>query len=463
MSKGFKIISPGSGALFAERGYHSDVDISAALEHARTAQPAWKKTSLADRANLCSAVVAYFAEHAEAWGEEITQMMGRPIRYTPNEIKGGFVERAQYMIDIAAHALADQPTADKHGFRRFIRHEPLGTVLVLAPWNYPYLTSVNAVIPAIMAGNTVILKMAEQTAICAERYAEAFAAAGLPEGVFQFLHIDHDQVARAIQNPAVDYVAFTGSVEGGHAVQQAVSGRLISAGLELGGKDPAYVCADAKITEAVENLVDGAFFNSGQSCCGVERIYVHESIYHKFVEAFVDLTRSYRLGDPLHPETTLGPMVRSANAERVKQQVQAAITAGAQALIDRDAFPELPLPYLAPQVLIDVDHSMEIMREETFGPVVGIMPVSDDQEAIRLMNDSRYGLTASIWTHDVDKALAIGAEIETGTWFMNRCDYLDPELAWTGVKDSGKGCTLSPLGYQHLTRPKSYHLKLPPA
>lgn len=461
MAKGFKIISPGSGEVFAERAYHTDEEITKVLQRAKSAQQNWKATTIEERATFCRGVVDYFTDHAEAWGEEITRMMGRPIRYTPNEIKGGFAERASYMIDIAAQALADQPTAEKTGFQRFIRHEPLGTVLVLAPWNYPYLTSVNAIIPAIMAGNSVILKMAEQTALCAERYDEAFKAAGLPEGVFQFLHIDHQQVAKAIQNPAIDYVAFTGSVEGGQAIQQAISGRFISAGLELGGKDPAYVCADATIKEAVENLVDGAFFNSGQSCCGVERIYVHQSIYSQFVEAFVALTRTYKLGDPLNQETTLGPMVRSANAESVRQQIQAAIASGARAMINQHDFPELQLPYLAPQVLIDVDHTMDLMKEESFGPVVGIISVNDDAEAIQMMNDSKYGLTASIWTNDAEKAISIGNKVETGTWFMNRCDYLDPELAWTGIRNSGKGCTLSPLGYSHLTRPKSFHLKLP--
>ncbi|MEQ8715037.1 MAG: aldehyde dehydrogenase family protein [Cyclobacteriaceae bacterium] len=461
MAKGFSIISPGSGKIYAERTYRNDQQIDQALQAAHIAQKKWKETPLSERAAICTKAVDYFVDHADTWGEEITQMMGRPIRYTPSEIKGGFAERARYMIEIAEAALADQVTSEKQGFQRFIRQEPIGTVLVLAPWNYPYLTSVNAIIPAIMAGNSIILKMAEQTALCAEQYAEAFDAAGLPKGVFQYLHIDHDQVANMIKAPLVDYVAFTGSVEGGRAVQQAISGRFISAGLELGGKDPAYVRADANLSEAVENLVDGAFFNSGQSCCGVERIYIHESVYDQFVKEFVSLTKTYQIGNPLDPASMLGPMVRVANAERAQQQVQSAIAQGAKLLVGSGDFPELQLPYLAPHVLVDVDHNMDLMKEETFGPVIGITSVKDDEEAIQFMNDSRYGLTASIWTADVEKAITIGDQIETGTWFMNRCDYLDPELAWTGVKDSGRGCTLSPLGYHHLTRPKSFHLKLP--
>jgi len=308
----------------------------------------------------------------------------------------------------------------------------------------------------------VILKMAAQTPLVAERYAKAFKAAGLPDGVFQFLNLDHDQVARAIRDPRVGFVAFTGSVGGGHAVQKAAAARFVPTGLELGGKDPAYVRADAPLASTVENLVDGAFFNSGQSCCGVERIYVERKVFKPFVEAFVDLTRQYRLGNPLDPQTTLGPMVRTSAASLVRRQTKEAIRKGAKALIDRKTFQadRENTPYLAPQVLIDVDHDMALMTEETFGPVIGIMPVKSDEEAIALMNDSRYGLTASIWTADADAALRIGERVETGTWYMNRCDYLDPALAWTGVKDSGRGCTLSRLGLETFTRPKSFHLRL---
>jgi acyl-CoA reductase-like NAD-dependent aldehyde dehydrogenase len=308
----------------------------------------------------------------------------------------------------------------------------------------------------------VILKMAQQTPLVAERYAEAFKAAGLPEGVFQYLHMDHAQTARMIADERVAFVAFTGSVEGGHAVQKAAASRFIATGLELGGKDPAYVRADADMGFAIENLVDGTYFNSGQSCCGIERIYVHKEVFKPFVDGFVELTRKYRLGNPLDKQTTLGPMVRADAAQAVRTQIREAIAKGAKPLIDAAAFPadKDGSPYLAPQVLVNVDHGMKVMTEESFGPVVGIMPVDSDEHAVRLMNDSRYGLTASIWTRDADAALRIGDQVETGTWFMNRCDYLDPALAWTGVKDSGRGCTLSRLGIEAFTRPKSFHLRL---
>jgi acyl-CoA reductase-like NAD-dependent aldehyde dehydrogenase len=462
MQRTFKVISPIDGQVLLERPYASDTEIELALENAKKAQSNWKQTTVEERAIICSKAIEYFLQNVEEIALELTQQMGRPIRYTPFEIKGGLKERAEHMIDISADALRDIPAPKQAGFSRYIRREALGVVLVLAPWNYPYLTSVNAIIPAIMAGNTVILKHSEQTPLCAERYAAAFKYAGLPEGVFQYLHIDHDQVADVVKDARIDYVAFTGSTEGGAAVQEAIGKRFINAGLELGGKDPAYVRADADLEHAIENIVDGAFFNSGQSCCGIERVYVHESLYEAFIDGFVDLTKQYVLSNPLDGDSTLGPMVRSRSAERVQEQIDDAIAKGAKALIDPSHF-ENHRPgsaYMAPQVLVNVDHSMALMSAETFGPVIGIMSVKDDKEAIRLMNDSEYGLTASVWTQDLAAAERIGRQIETGTFFMNRCDYLDPALAWTGVKNSGRGATLSALGYEALTRPKSFHLKL---
>ena len=448
-----RTISPVDGSVHVERELASDAAIEAALSKAVSAQAAWKRLPVSERANICRRMVEWCVARADELGAELAWQMGRPIAYAPNELRRGFQERAQYLCGIAEEALAEISISPG----RFIRREPLGVVLVLAPWNYPWLTSVNAVVPALLAGNSVILKMAQQTPLVAERYAEAFTAAGLPPGVFQFLHVGHDQAARMIADPRVAFVAFTGSVEGGHAVQRAAAGRFIATGLELGGKDPAYVRADADLENAIENLVDGSYFNSGQSCCGVERIYVEKSVFPKFLEGFVALTRQYKLGNPLDPKTTLGPMVRAAAADQVRAQTGAAVAKGAKALLklpDREG-----TPYLPPEVLVDVDHRMEVMTEETFGPVVGIMPVADDATALSLMNDSRYGLTASIWTKDEDAARRIGGEIETGTCFMNRCDYLDPALAWTGVKDSGRGCTLSRLGLEAFTRPKSFHFR----
>jgi acyl-CoA reductase-like NAD-dependent aldehyde dehydrogenase len=455
-------ISPIDGSVYAEYEPASAAEIDAALDRAVRAQRRWKTVPIGERAAACRRAVELMVSRADRLATELTWQMGRPVAQSPFEIRRGFEQRARYMIDIAEDSLADLVLDQKDGFRRFIRHEPQGVVLVLAPWNYPYLASVNAVIPAIMAGNSVILKVSQQTPLVAERYAEAFAEAGLLESVFQHLQAGHDEVAGMIEDGRVNFVSFTGSVEGGCAVQRAAARRFVATNLELGGKDPAYVRPDAPLEPTIENLVDGAFFNAGQSCCAVERIYVHRDVYRPFVEGFVALTRRYRLGNPLAPDTTLGPMVRTSAAEFVRSQIAEAVTQGARTLIAPGEFPadREGTPYLAPQVLVDVNHRMRAMTEETFGPSVGVMAVNDDAEAVALMNDSRYGLTASIWTTDVDAAIRIGDRVETGTWFLNRCDYLDPALAWTGVRDSGRGCSLSRLGYEALTRPKSFHLRV---
>src|SRR5262245_37527682 len=455
-----RTITPVDGSVYAERELASPEAIEASLAQSARSQRSWKETPIGERVQVVRRMVEWCVARAEELGAELSWQMGRPVAQSPNEIRRGFQERALYMCAIAEEALADLRAEKKDGFERFIRREPLGVVLVVAPWNYPWLTSVNAVVPALLSGNSVIFKTAAQTPLVAERYAEALRAAGLPPGVFGFLHMDHEATARVIADPRIAYVAFTGSVPGGHAVQRAAAARFVGTGLELGGKDPAYVRPDAPLAATVENLVDGSYFNSGQSCCGIERIYVHHSVFKPFVDAFVELARQYRLGNPLERETNLGPMVRIAAADTVRAQVGDAVRQGAKKLLNLKDQPGSP--YLAPEVLVNVHHGMALMTEETFGPVVGIQPVKDDEEAIRLMNDSRYGLTASIWTLDREAALAIGERVETGTWFMNRCDYLDPALAWTGVKDSGRGCTLSRLGLEAFTRPKSFHLRLNP-
>jgi acyl-CoA reductase-like NAD-dependent aldehyde dehydrogenase len=461
MAETIRCISPVDGRLYAERPVAEDTAVDAALARARAAQRAWQGVALAERARLCTAVVDAMLAMREEIVPELAWQMGRPVRFGGGELRG-FEERARFMIGIAEEALAPVEPEPKAKFRRLIRREPLGLVLVVAPWNYPYLTAVNSVIPALMAGNAVLLKHAAQTLLVGERFQAACDGAGLPAGLFQHLVLTHDQTARMLAAGSVDQVNFTGSVEGGRAIERAAAGTFTGVGLELGGKDPAYVRPDCDLAATVENLVDGAFFNSGQSCCGIERIYVHSTIYQSFVDGFVALTRGYVLDDPLAPETTLGPMVKSAAADFVRGQVADAVRAGARALIAPADFPRdrAGTPYMAPQVVVDVDHAMGLMTEESFGPVVGIMPVRHDAEAIALMNDSCFGLTASVWTTDTAAAEAIGAEIETGTVFMNRCDYLDPALAWTGVKETGRGASLSRIGYETLTRPKSYHLRL---
>lgn len=459
MSK-LQCISPIDGSVYVERHLASNPEVLVALAKAELAQQAWKQTPLRERIAIGRRAIEAFAARETQLAEELCWMMGRPIRYAAGEIRG-FVERASHMADIAEGSLADIRLPDKAGFTRFIRREPLGLALIIAPWNYPYLTAVNAVMPALLAGNVVLLKHSAQTPLCAERMVEAFAEAGLPEGVFQYLHLSHGETEALIRSPSIDHVAFTGSVPGGAMVERAAAARFISVGLELGGKDPAYVRADADLQHAVETAIDGAFFNSGQSCCGIERIYVHESLFDEFVERAVALVRQYKLGRSDDPETTLGPLVRSDAADFVRAQIAEAVEQGARAHIDPAEFPQdAPgTPYLAPQVLTNVNHEMRVMTEESFGPVVGIQKVADDEEALALMNDSEFGLTAAIFSRDVDAAMALADRVEAGTVFLNRCDYLDPGLAWTGVKHSGRGCTLSRVGYEQLTRPKSFHFK----
>ena len=461
MSESQKCVSPVDGRVFAERIVASDQHIAASLAAARAAQREWRRVSIAERGRRCLAAVDAMLAMGDEIPAELAWQMGRPIRYGAGELRG-FAERARYMVSVADEALALVDPGPKEGFRRWIAREPLGIVLVVAPWNYPYLTAVNSIVPALMAGNAVILKHAAQTLLVGDRFQRAFDAAGLPVGLFQNLTLSHKQTAAMISSGSVDQVNFTGSVAGGQAMEAAASGRFLGVGLELGGKDPGYVRADANLTHAIDTLVDGAFFNSGQSCCGIERIYVDKHLYKDFVEGFVALTRTYVLGDPLSQSTTLGPLVKAEAAAFVRGQIDAATHAGAKTLIDAKTFARdaIGTPYMAPQVVVDVNHEMSLMREESFGPVVGIMPVEDDEEAVKLMNDSPYGLTAAIFTEDADAVARLGPDIETGTVFMNRCDYLDPALAWTGVKDTGRGITLSRLGYETLTRPKSYHLRL---
>ncbi|MGQ7247423.1 aldehyde dehydrogenase family protein [Halomonas sp. V046] len=453
-------ISPVDGSVYVRRELADQEQIEGALERATEAQRRWRDTPVAERARYCAAMVDAFVARRDDLAHELTWQMGRPIAQAGGEI-GGFEERARGMIGMAEEALAPIRLADKPGFTRYISREPLGVSLIVAPWNFPFMTAVNAVVPAILAGNVVILKHSAQTPLCAERIFEAFMSAGLPEGVFQFLHLSHDATEALIRDPRINHVSFTGSVAGGEMVERNARGRFIATALELGGKDPAYIRADVDLDAAVAGVMDGAFFNSGQSCCGIERIYVSREIFTPFVERAVAWLKQLTLGDPSDPRTTLGPVVKPAAADFVRGQVEDAVAAGAKAWIDPGDYP-LSVPgsaYLAPQLLTDVDHSMRVMSEESFGPVVGVMAVDGDDEAVALMNDSAFGLTAAIFTRDLAVGEALAQRLEAGTVFTNRCDYLDPELAWTGVKQSGRGCSLSRLGFDTLTRPKSFHLK----
>ncbi|MFV0302476.1 MAG: aldehyde dehydrogenase family protein [Paracoccus sp. (in: a-proteobacteria)] len=453
-----KLISPVDGTVQAERAVLSPDAARAAVARAGAAQPAWAALPLRDRIDRVMAGVAALIAMNDRIVPELARMMGRPVRYGGE--MGGVRERAEYMAGIAPEALAPQLVEDSDRFRRELHRVPVGVVLIVAPWNYPFLTAINGIVPALIAGNAVVLKHASQTLLAGERLAEAMRAGGVPEDVFQNLVLDHATTEALIAERLFGFVNFTGSVAGGQAIERAAAGGFTGTGLELGGKDPGYVAEDADLDAAVAGLMDGAMFNSGQCCCGIERIYVHESLYDEFIRKAADWTRALKLGDPTDPETTMGPMAHARFARLVREQIAEAVAKGARPLIAPGDFPEDDGgAWLAPQVLVDVTHDMRVMREESFGPVVGIMKVADDDAAIALMNDSDYGLTASIWTADPDRAAAIGNRLETGTVFMNRCDYLDPALCWSGVKDTGRGASLSALGYLSVTRPKSFHLK----
>ncbi|WP_202730421.1 aldehyde dehydrogenase family protein [Achromobacter xylosoxidans] len=453
-------ISPIDGREVVRRPYASEAQVAQALADAQAAQGAWHALGIEQRGRILSDAVARFVAGKAEIARAITIQMGRPLRYTPGEVDG-FEARARHMIGIAAEALAPIQVPEIAGFTRFISREPIGVALTIAPWNYPLLTAVNSIVPALMAGNTVILKHSDQTPLCAELIGRAFSEAGVPNGVFQYLHANHDIAQRLIRAPEVGYVSFTGSVRGGWSVEQAAAGRFIGVGLELGGNDPAYVRADANLAHAVETLVDGAFFNSGQSCCGIQRIYVARDRYQDFIDRAAALTGEYVLGDPLQPDTTLGPVVRTRAADEVREVIAEAESRGARNLVDATRFvaARAGTPYVAPALLTQVDHRMRVMNDECFGPVVGVMPVDSDEEAVALMNDSPYGLTAAILTQDEEAALHLGRQLRTGTVFMNRCDYLDPALAWTGVKQTGRGVSLSRVGYEQLTQAKSFHLR----
>ncbi len=455
-----KTITPIDNTVYVERNYASSQEIENTLNISKKIFLDWQNTPIVERKKILTKFVDSFLENKKEIEEELCRQMGRPISQCGGEMNG-FEERARYMIEKSEEALSNIISKKNDEFDNFITKDPLGTILIIAPWNYPYNTSVNSVVPSLLAGNTVILKHSSQTPLCAEQLYKAAKLSGLPEGVFQFLHLDHQSTSKIIADERIDHVLFTGSVSGGRQVKKAIGERFINAGLELGGKDPAYVRKDCNLQHAIENLADGSFYNSGQSCCGIERIYVDSEVYNDFVEGIKSITEKYILDDPLNSKTNLGPVVKLSAAQSIRLQVKEAISNGANDIIEKTNFKiaEESNCYVSPSVLINVDHSMKFMMEETFGPTVGIMKVNNEDQAAQLMNDSPYGLTACIWTSDTEFAKKFGKRINTGTFFMNRCDYLDPGLAWTGVKNTGIGVTLSVLGFNHVTRAKSYHYR----
>jgi len=434
-------------------------EVSDVLERARATARELRSSALAERMAWCEAATVWMEAHADAIAGDISRMMGKPLAQARGEI-AGMAGRARHMISIAEASLADV-VLPKPGFERRIAKEPLGVVFNLPAWNYPLLTAVNAVVPAVLAGNAVVLKHSPRSPLCGEHFARAFAAAGAPAGVVQALHCDHPTSERIVADSRVDHVVFTGSVYGGQRLQRAAAERFVGLGLELGGNDPAYVAADADVAKTAEALVDGAMYNAGQSCCAVERVYVHASLHRAFVEAFEPLVREYQLGDPADPATTLGPIAQPQHPAELEALVGDALAQGARLVAGGRRTQVDGRGRFFEATLLDAAHpSMKLLQAESFGPLLPICAVASDAEALAEMNRSELGLTASIWTRDRERAAHMARALEFGTVYMNRCDALDPALPWTGVKRSGRGVTLSSLGFDHLTRPKALHFRL---
>ncbi len=454
------LVNPYTETAFAEVGVTTPGQLESAVRDARGAYEDWRRSDIADRVALCGQFVEAFRAEKESIARDVTQQMGKPISQARGEVDTA-IDRAEQTIAMAPEILADDSAPELPGFERYVRHEPLGVVLDIAAWNYPLLIAVNVVVPSVLAGNAVIIKHSSKTPLCGQAFVQAFARAGAPDKLVQQIVAGHAETEALVRDSRIDFVSFTGSTKGGHEIVRSASDRFIDVGLELGGKDPAYVCADADFDFAVANCIDGAFYNAGQSCCAIERLYVDEAIYDDFVDAYVAKAREYVLGDPLDESTTIGPQASKSAPDFLRSQVDAAVAAGGRLVVDPATF-EISGHgwFAAPGVVADAPQDCSLMQEESFGPVIGITKVRSDDEAIRLMNDSPYGLTASIWTADAGRAARVGAEVETGTFFMNRCDYVDPALPWTGVKDTGRGCSLSRYGFLQLTRRKSMHLRV---
>ncbi|KAF2156480.1 ALDH-like protein [Myriangium duriaei CBS 260.36] len=456
-------ISPTTNDTVVTRQGPTDAELAELPKRAAKAFESYRKTSLSERQQIVRKALELLNKRQDELAKELTEQMGRPIAYTAKEFTTA-VARGEYMLKISEQALADTPGEEQEGFRRYIKKVPLGPVLILFPWNYPYLTLVNSIVPALLSGNTVIIKPSPQTPTTAERIHEVFTEAGAPKDVVQFFHCgDFSKIETLVRNPEIQLVCFTGSVAGGLAVQKAASDRVaVRVGLELGGKDPAYVRSDVDVEWAAEEIVDGAIFNSGQSCCSLERVYVDDKIHDKFVSAVQKVLSGYKLGDPSDKSTNIGPVVSKRSAQTIREHIDDAIRKGAKdATPKNESFDQPPSGgnYIKPTLLIDVNHDMTVMTDETFGPVIPVMRVTSDAEAVRLMNDSEFGLTASIWTKDEKKANELADDVDAGTVFVNRCDYPSPDLAWVGIKNSGKGQTLSKYGFDQFSKLKSYHIK----
>ncbi len=451
-----KVINPYDQKVYVELPFDTQSQIQVKLQKAWQAFEKWRRTPLQDRIATIRAGLNYFDVNRDIIAEEISCQMGKPITQSHNEF-AGFFERAHYMLEIAPQALESDLLPPLEGFYRRIDREPHGVVLDIAAWNYPLLIAVNVIVPALAAGNSVLIKHSARTPLCGVHFEKAFG--GLVPGLVQNLVLSHKQTLEMIRIQKLGHVVFTGSVPGGREIYRAVAERFMAVGLELGGKDPAYVAEDADLAFAIPNIVDGGCYNAGQSCCAIERVYVHRKHYEAFIDQARQVMSAYRLGDPLDQAVTMGPLATSATIQLLDAQISAAEKGGARVALGGKRMDQATGNFYLPTLLADVSSDAEIMQEESFGPVLPVCPVDNDAQALKMMNASRYGLTASVWTSDRQRAEWFAGRLNAGTVYQNRCDYLDPALPWTGVGDSGFGVSLSKYGFHHLTRCKSIHFR----
>jgi acyl-CoA reductase-like NAD-dependent aldehyde dehydrogenase len=453
-----EVANPATGAVVARLPADDAASVAAKSQRARQGARRWSATPLTERIEALRRFRSLAQSQSEALARILTTEVGKPLAQSRNELKG-LLARLDFFIAEAPSVLAEEAVHSEPdgALEERISREPLGVVANVSAWNYPWFVGSNVFVPALLAGNAVLYKPSEHASLTGLEIARLFAGSGVPEDAFVPV-IGAGETGGALVAQPVDGIFFTGSVATGRRIAQAAAGRMVKLQLELGGKDPVYVCEDVDIARAAASVADGAFYNTGQSCCSVERIYVHASIFERFVEAFVAEVRGYRIGDPMDESTYLGPLARAAQIEVLQRQVDDALAKGARLLAGGRRLAR-PGNWFEPTVLVDVDHSMAVMREESFGPVIGLMPAADDGQAIELMNDTPYGLTAGVFTAERERARRILARVNAGSVYWNCCDRVSPRLPWSGVGDSGIGLTLSRAGIEAFTRPKAWHLR----
>jgi len=455
-----RISNPADDSLISELPEDTSASIATKYRAARVAQPGWAARPIAERIAVLRRFKARVGERRDELARTLTREMGKPLRQSLSELDA-LGDRIDFFLDHAEAALAPESVleapADEVAER--ITHEPLGVIANVSAWNYPYFVGTNVFVPALIAGNAVLYKPSELATLTGLAIGEMLHDAGVPTDVFAVV-VGAGAIGAALVEQPVDGVFFTGSYATGAKIAAVCAPRMVKLQLELGGKDPAYVCDDADPLTAAESLADGAMYNAGQSCCAVERIYVHEKVHDAFLAAFVTAVKGYKVGDPMDESTYLGPLARAAQVAVLEQQVADAVTKGARLLVGGKRIARRGNWFEA-TVLADVNHSMDLMREETFGPLIGIQRVGGDEEAVALMNDTEYGLTAGVYTANEARARGVLSRVRSGSAYWNCCDRVSPRLPWSGVGHSGVGLTLSTYGIQTFTRPKAWHLRRP--